>query len=224
MGRTRILGFNPDRMRKQMLSIAVEEQNKRLVDFAKEQINVIGEAIQQHNSRNHMDATGNLLDSLCWGVLYNGKYVDNGFYREKTATESAYMHQWWQGGFVTKWKEGKSLGWDRANWEDLPEIQGHEMADRFMSRQEGKGEGWKVFFAILAPYWGYWEKGFNMKSRRGSQNYIQFSVMTQFYDHVKPELKPMRVSFRVTQAIRYTQTSLMKSAKRGVYSGRRRFM
>ena len=224
MSKTRLLGFNPDRMKKQMLSIAVDEQNKRLVEYAKEQINVIGEAIQQHNSRNHMDDTGNLLDSLCWGVLYNGKYIDRGFYREKKATESAYMHQWWKGGYVTKWKGGKSTGWDRANWEDLPEIEGHEMAERFMVRQEGKGDGWKVFFAILAPYWGYWEQGFNMRSRRGTSTYIQFSVMTQFYDHAKADLKPMKVRFRVTQANRYTQTSLMRQAKRGVYSTKRRFM
>ena len=216
--KTKILGFNPKKMYDNMLAIAVEEQNKRLVEYAQQRIMLLGETISMYHSRNNMDDTGNLLDSLCWGVLYNGKYVANGFYRQQKASISSGLHRWWKGGKTRNWKveDHTKLGaWESFYTDDLPEVWGHEMAQNFIDRQEKEGQsGWKVFFAILAPYWGYWEKGFNLRHFNGSSSFIQFAVMTQFRDHVREDLKPARVSFRVTSAINYSQMGILKTAKR----------
>lgn len=226
MGKTRIIGFNPEKMKQQMLAIAVDEQSKRLVEYAKQRIMMLGEVISMYNSRHNMDRTGNLLDSLCWGVLYNGKYVDKGFYREKRASESSGLHEWWTGGSFQKrvsvetwkkYKEEKSSPylWESVGATDLPEIWGHELAQQFLNKQEKEGaNGWKVFFAILAPYWGYWEKGFTMKGSGGwGGRFLQFAVMTQFRDHVSQDLKPARVRYGVTKAIDYSNMGLMKQAR-----------
>lgn len=221
--KTRIVGWNPKALLKEMTDNAIALQTERLVEYAKGHILLLGETISAYNSANSMDRTGNLLDSLCWGVTYNGKYVDNGFYRNQTATMSSGMHEWWKGGQVTKWKKGNAVGWESVGAEHLPEVWGHDMAEKFLERQEKEGQsGWRVFFAILAPYWGYWEKGFNMKGSGGwNGRFLQFAVMTQFHDQVKQSLKPAKVTFRVTSAIKYSNTGLMKKAKRGLYSNKR---
>ena len=221
--KTRIIGWNPNAFLKEMTDNAIALQNQRLVEYAEQRIMLLGETIASYHSRNNMDRTGNLLDSLCWGVTYNGKYVGRGFYRQQTATMSSGMHEWWRGGEVTKWKGGKALGWESVGAEHLPEVWGHEMAENFLARQEKEGQnGWRVFFAILAPYWGYWEKGFEMKGNGGwGGRFLQFAVMTQFRDHVKQDLSPARVTYRVTSATKYSNTGLMKKAKRGLYSNKR---
>ena len=79
MKQGKIIGFNAAKMAEQMMANAVAEQNRRLVEYAKSKIRLIGDAIQLYNSKNHMDRTGNLLDSLCWCVSYKGKVVESGF-------------------------------------------------------------------------------------------------------------------------------------------------
>ena len=170
----------------------VEEQNRLLIDYAEKKIRLLGDAIQLYHSRNHMDRTGNLLDSLCWGVSYDGKLVKGNFYRPQSASGSAYLHEFMSG-------DVKYL---------IP-VYGHQLAERYIVKYGNNGaKGWKVFFAILAPYWGYWEKGFNMKikdnpwSKDGSALYRfkQFAVMSEFYDVVSKELKPARTRLRVSVA------------------------
>lgn len=220
--KTKIIGWKPQKVLKEMTDNAIALQSKNLVEYAKGHIYMLGETIAAYNSRNNMDRTGNLLDSLCWGVTYNGRYVDNGFYRDKTADMSSGMHEWWQGGHVTRWKHGEATMWESVGAEHLPEVWGHEMAENFLARQEREGEnGWRVFFAILAPYWGYWEKGFTVRGDGTSERFLQFAVMTQFHDHVKQSLAPAKVSFRVTSAIKYSNVGLMRQAKRGLYSPKR---
>ena len=75
-----------------------------------------------------------------------------------------------------------------------------------------------VFFAILAPYWGYWEKGFNMKvGWEGNRTAIfqQFAVMSQFYDIVKSNLKPARTRLKV-YVPKYASKSLMSRARKNL--------
>lgn len=205
MSRSRVVGFNPAKMKAEMLKFVVEEQNKRLIEYAKEKIVEIGNQIQTYHSRNHMDRTGNLLASLCWGVSYDGKLVDGGFYRE-SASGTSYLHEWFSG-----------------DEKYLYPVDGHELAQAYMQRYGNNGtQGWRVFFAILAPYWGYWEKGFTMQSGGGgspiprSTRFMQFAVMAQFYDEIKRDLKPARTRFRVSVA-KYEHQKIKKRWER--YSG-----
>lgn len=199
MIKSKVIGFNAKSMAAAMMKNVVAEQNRRLVEYAKEKILAIGNQIQTYHSRNHMDRTGNLLDSLLWGVSYEGKLVEGGFYRDAQARGESYLHEWFSG-------DVKYL---------IP-VNGRQLAQTYMQKYGNNGaKGWRVFFAILAPYWGYWEKGFTMKSGGGdsgiprSTRFMQFAVMTQFYDEIKKDLKPARVRFRVSVA-KYNRTKLEK--------------
>lgn len=206
MIKSKVIGFNAKSMAAAMMKNVVAEQNRRLVEYAKEKISAIGNQIQTYHSRNHMDRTGNLLNSLCWGVSYNGKLVEGGFFRDAVLnnkgiakTSESFLHEWFSG-------DVKYL---------IP-VNGRQLAQTYMQKYGNNGaKGWRVFFAILAPYWGYWEKGFTMKSGGGdsgiprSTRFMQFSVMTQFYDEIKKDLKPARVRFRVSVA-KYNRTKLEK--------------
>lgn len=212
MKRSKVIGFNAQKMKEQMMAIVVEEQNSRLVEYAKNKIQEIGDKIQTYHSANHMDRTGQLLDSLVWGVSYQGKLVDGGFYREAKAKHESYLHEWFSG-------DVKYL---------IP-VNGRQLAQDYLEKYGNNGaKGWKVFFAILAPYWGYWEEGFtlihggsiNPNARKNGMlqkgytgvrgaTFTQFAVMTQFYDEIKNDLKPARVRFRVSVA-KYDRTKLEK--------------
>ena len=203
MIKSKVIGFNAKSMAAAMMKNVVAEQNRRLVEYAKEKILAIGNQIQTYHSRNHMDRTGNLLDSLLWGVSYEGKLVEGGFYRDAQARGESYLHEWFSG-------DVKYL---------IP-VNGRQLAQTYMQKYGNNGaKGWRVFFAILAPYWGYWEKGFTMKSGGGdsgtprSTRFMQFAVMTQFYDEIKKDLKPARVRFRVSVA-KYNRTKLEKKWKK----------
>jgi len=227
MKKSKLIGWNPEKVKVQMLAYAVEEQSNRLVDYARGRIMMLGEVISMYHSRNNMDRTGNLLDSLCWGVTYKGKYVDNGFYREQRASMASGLHEWWgtnkidpmtgmrgAGSFYSK----RNKQWEYVDATNLPEVWGHQMAEEFLIKQENKyPDGWMVFFAILAPYWGYWEKGFTMKKQG---NFVQFAVMTQFRDHIRQDLKPAKVTYRVTSAIKYSDLSLIKQARANMRKNR----
>ena len=164
-----------------------------------------------------MDRTGNLLDSLCWGVSYDGKLVEGGFFREKRANTVSALHEWSTVSFKQKTRDQFGGEW-QDNISAGEDVDGRQLAEAYIQRYGNNGaKGWKVFFAILAPYWGYWEKGFMMvhglpKSSK-SRTFRQFAVMTQFYDQVKADLKPMRTRFRVSVAT-YTSLSLKKQAER----------
>lgn len=183
MQKTKRQGFKPSLMKKQMFKVVYEEQNRRLIEYAEDKIQEIGNSIKTFHSRNGMDRTGNLLDSLCWGVSYENKLIKSGFYRTATASGTSYLHEWFHG-------DVKYL---------IP-VNGHELAETYIQKYGQNGtKGWRVFFAILAPYWGYWEKGFTLKSNYGNKTqFVQFAVMTQYYDTIKADLKPARVRFRVS--------------------------
>ena len=76
------------------------------------------------------------------------------------------------------------------------EVNGVQRAMDFIESYKGTTGKWKVAFAVLAPYWGYWESGFTMKSGGGdspvprSTRFYQFQVLSQIYDNVMRDLKP----------------------------------
>lgn len=154
------------------------EQTNRLIRYAEEKIGLLGARIQMWESKNHMDRTGNLLDSLCWGVSYYGKLEKSGFYRPQKATELSHLHEF----------SGDST------W--FP-VGGHVLAENFIKQMGNlRYNGWRVFFAILAPYWGYWEEGFTFKGFRGTK-FLKFQVMTELYDVVNADLQPASVKITV---------------------------
>ena len=182
--------FNAKALANLLMKDIVKEQNALLIDYAKNKIVEIGDMIKTYHSKNHMDRTGHLLNSLLWGVSYQGKLVKGGFYRQARVKGESYLHEWMSGD--TKY---------------LIPVDGRALAQQYLQSYGNNGaRGWRVFFAILAPYWGYWEKGFRMVSEgrgskaysKGIRSFYRFAVMTEFYDQVKADLKPARVRFRVS--------------------------
>ena len=202
--------FDAKKLAAEILKNVSDEQTRRLIEYAKQTIIEIGDKIQTYHSRNHMYRSGHLLRSLCCGVSYDGKLVYSGFYGDialkahntwwEENTTNSYLHEW------------------------IPEyeafqIDGRQMAQNYIQRygKAGSGKGsWRVFFAILAPYWGYWETGFNMvhgKGKNKKSSFHQFAVMTEFYDKVGKDLKPAKVNFHITKDINYTKSYHVKSIK-----------
>ena len=175
-----------------MMKVAVEEYNKRLIEYAEKETQKLGNMILASPFANSLDRTGNLLNSLCWGVTYKGKMVGSGYFREAVTrpkglggSSSSYLHEFFPN--------------------DAELINGRQLASEFLQSYKGKQGGWDVFFAILAPYWGYWETGFKMKSGGGtvykgfgsqersiprSSRFMRFQVMIHAYDDVRWDLKP----------------------------------
>lgn len=202
--------FDTRKLAAEMMKNLSAEQTNRLIEYAKQTILEIGDKIQTYHSRNHMYRSGHLLRSLCCGVSYDGKLVYSGFYGD-IALKSH-----------TTWNEANTTNSYLHEW--IPEyeafqIDGRQMAQNYIQRYGSAGSGnktWRVFFAILAPYWGYWETGFNMvhglgKNRKSS--FHQFAVMTEFYDKVGNELKPAKVKFQITKDMNYTKSYHVKSVK-----------
>lgn len=202
MQKTKIVGFDAKAFGAQIMANIIAEQNARLVDYAKTTIGEIGEKIKTYHSRNGMDRTGNLLDSLCWCVSYKGKVVESGFYREKQSRGTSYLHEWFSGD--VKYSEP---------------IDGHALAAQYLAKHGASGStGWRIFFAILAPYWGYWENGFTLKSNFGkTSRFMQFAVMAEFYDQVRRDLKPARRYRFNSPVVTYEREKLEKKWDR--YAG-----
>ena len=202
--------FDAKKLAAEMMKNLSAEQTNRLIEYAKQTILEIGDKIQTYHSRNHMYRSGHLLRSLCCGVSYDSKLVYSGFYGD-IALKSH-----------TTWNEANTTNSYLHEW--IPEyeafqIDGRQMAQNYIQRYGSAGSGnktWRVFFAILAPYWGYWETGFNMvhglgKNRKSS--FHQFAVMTEFYDKVDKDLKPAKVKFEITKDMNYTKSYHVKSVK-----------
>lgn len=192
--------FDAKALEKQIYDAVKDSIDAFLVDYAKTKIVDIGRKIQAYHSANNMDRTGNLLNSLCWGVSYNGDVLDSGFYREETIHDDmgidhngqSYMHE-----LLPDYKYAYP-------------VNGRAMANEFLQRSQPSSKGWRVFFAILAPYWGYWESGHkNVMTGK----FERFAVMTHVYDEVKRELK-VQPHLTVTDATKYTKRDIKKRYKR----------
>ena len=194
IGKTKIIGFSPARIKKEAEEYLVSVQTEKLIEYAKEEIVKLGKKIQEYHSRNHMDRTGNLLNSLCWGVYYQGKKKGSGFYRDETThskgldgTSVSFLHEFFKN--------------------DQEDVNGRKMAEDFIKSFKGASKGWSLFIAVLAPYWGYWESGFTMKfgfeededgnMRTTQRRFMQFQVMTHIYDDVRMAMKPAETHFTV---------------------------
>lgn len=219
------INFDAKALTKTLVERHVQWQTELLIDYAQRTINEIGDKISSYHKGNNMFDTGNLLDSICWGVMYNAKLIQSGFYGERRATQPSYLHSRSMVTFVDPIdpKTGKRKAWKKyGNDEQIPWVEtdagepvdGRKLAKNFIAKQAAKGKtgAWQIFFAVLAPYWGYWEKGFNLKGRHTS-TFVQFAVMTEVYDKVKADLKPAKRSFRTVVA-KYASKSLYRQAKK----------
>ena len=209
-----LTGWNPSLLKKQIMENAVAYNNMRLVEYAKETILKIGNKIKTYHSKHNMDRTGNLLNSLCWGVSYKGKLVDGGFFRDAvhnskgiSSTSESFLHEWFSG-------DEKYL---------IP-VDGRQLAEEYLRKVGNTGStGWKVFFAILAPYWGYWEEGFTMRRGGGimhssggktwkiprTSTFMKFAVMAETYDQVRKDLKPARKYYFNVSVPQYSHQKLI---------------
>ena len=194
IGKTKLIGFSPARIKEEAEEYLIPIQTERLIEYAKAEIVKLGNKIQEYNSRNHMDRTGNLLNSLCWGVSYKGEVKGSGFYRDETThskglngTSISFLHEFFKN--------------------DQEEVNGRKMAEEYIKSFKGTSKGWSLFIAVLAPYWGYWESGFTMKfgfkededgnMRTTQRRFLQFQVMTHIYDDVRMAMKPAETHFTV---------------------------
>ena len=151
-------------------------QTELLVDYATREIQLIGNDISVFPHANNLDRTGNLLDSLCWGVYYNGNRKKSGYYRASQASEISHLHEY-----------SRPMG---------KAVSGHYFAQQFIQSYKPTNEkGWEIFFAVLAPYWGYWETGFESFGKE-----LRWQVMTRHFDIVKNDLKPSNVTFHIYRA------------------------
>lgn len=218
MRKTKVIGLDSflKQVKDDVTQHWVAEQNDRLVEYANRKIRLLGDAIQLYNSKKHMDRTGNLLDSLCWGVGYDGKNVATGFYRENPSRRGdSYLHEYTP--------------------DDAIHVNGRELANNFLQSYNYPDKKWVVFFAILAPYWGYWESGHRSKSGGStvyqtehdfpehlqrdipkSMTFKQFQVMSFLYDEVRMDLKP--ATTRLTVYVpKYSYKNNKYKNKRGYY-------
>lgn len=166
-GKTRVR-FDRKALIRNMFKRLEKEQTKRFLAYAKEKIAEIGREFQA------WDDTGNLLNSLCWVVFYNGRRKGFGFYDAPSATEDSYLHE------LSKPPLKQA-------------VDGKNLARHFVSSYRPSIDvGWEVAFAVTAPYWGYWEEG-HENILLGQ--HVQFAIMAEQYDAMSKELSPAKVSF-----------------------------
>lgn len=222
--------FNADALQKKILKGLIQEQTDRLIEYAKTAAQDLAAKIQSFGYRNNFDDYGNLLDSICWGVCYDGQLKDSGFYREKRATMATTMHGYSkvalrEGNTRRKWKDlyGQNKQWMLdASWSYTSAgepINGRALAEEYLAKchKNCKSGQWTMFIAILAPYWGYWEKG-HKNIFLGEIGGLH--VMTSFYDQFRRDLKPSRVRIHVTVP-KYASKSLHAQAKKNLKQGNR---
>lgn len=193
MRKSQVIGLSAytKRLNKEMTEYWVSVQTMNLIEYAKTEIKKLGDMISSYSGAHGMDRTGNLLNSLCWGVTYDGEVKDSGYYREPVI--HSYVNRWGQ-------ERGMGLHGGTTSYlheyfhSDREEVNGRQLAEEYIGRVAGKANKWTVFFAVLAPYWGYWEGGFNhIKSGRR----MQFRVMTHIFDDVRMDLKPAKTHLTV---------------------------
>lgn len=145
-----------------------DEQTARLIAYAKEEIVLMANLIDQIITNVDWN-TGNLLDSLCWGVFHNNKKCATGFYREEQAEYDSYLH---------------ALSKNRTP------VNGRLLAEQFLKEYQDTlniKDGWKIIWGVLAPYYVYWEEGHD-NILMG--DYVQFDAMSQRFDHIQSKLEP----------------------------------
>lgn len=186
-----VVVFDSKALAKDILNNLVPYQTNLLIDYAMVEIKKLGDRIASYNDANGLDRTGNLLNSLCWGVTYDGALKASGFYREEVhKTRTNRLGQ----------TRGLGVGGGSDSFlheffgNDAELVEGRKLAKEYLQNVKGKSNKWTMFFAILAPYWGYWESGFRMVT---TNKRMQFQAMVYVYYDVIRDLKPAKTSITV---------------------------
>lgn len=186
-----VVVFDSRALAKDIFNNLVPYQTNLLIDYAMVEIKKLGDRIASYNSANGLDRTGNLLNSLCWGVTYDGALKASGFYREEVhKTRTNRLGQ----------TRGLGVGGGSDSFlheffgNDAELVEGRKLAKEYLQNVKGKSNKWTMFFAILAPYWGYWESGFRMVT---TNKRMQFQAMVYVYYDVIRDLKPAKTSITV---------------------------
>ena len=186
-----VVVFDGNALAKLMFNNIVPIQTNLLIEYAKVEIKKLGDRIASYNGANGLDRTGNLLNSLCWGVTYDGVLKASGFYREETHKKR-----------TNRKGDERGLGVNGGNDSFLHEffgndaelVEGRKLAKEYLQNVKGKSNKWTMFFAILAPYWGYWECGFRMVK---NNKRMQFQALIYTFDDVRKDLKPAKTDITV---------------------------
>ncbi len=162
--------FDGKKFGQRLFNRIAEEQTKRLIEYAKEEIVRIVE------SKAFDDRTANLSDSYVWCVYFDNKRKGFGYYGNRKAKTASYLHEYSR-SMRQRLDGGRNLA--------------KQFADFFYVPTTPKG--WEIVFAAVIPYGAYLEEGFTFHGRR-----YQFNVMSQRYDHIKNTLSPLcKVTFEV---------------------------
>lgn len=164
--------FSKSEFRKELMKrkrLVEKEQTARLIAYAQEEMQRMGNLISQIITNVDWN-TGNLLDSLCWGVWHNKKKCATGFYREMQAEYDSYLHELSQ---------------------NKQPVNGRLLAEQFLQEYQDNltvTDGWQIVWGVLAPYYVYWEEG-HINVLFGGE-FAKFDAMSQRYDHIENVLKP----------------------------------
>lgn len=217
MSKSKIIGLGEytRALKKELTEYWIKEQTRLLIEYAEKEIVKLGNRMSSYSSANGLDRTGNLLNSLCWGVTFNGETKGSGFFRPAVlhsrgidGGSTSYLHEFFPN--------------------DMEAVNGRQMAEDFIKSYSGQSVKWEVYFAVLAPYWGYWEGGFRMKSGGGtvysgtkqqrdipvSYRHMQFQVMSHVFDDVRMDLKPAKTHLSVYRP-KYSYRNPRYKNKRG---------
>ena len=162
MANNTTIKFNAKNWGNAILKTIVEEQTRRLIEYAPAELARMVETKELGN------ATYNVQDSFVWGVYYNGKRVPKGFgfYGNKTARKNSYLHEY--------------------SRNPIP-VNGRALARTFIKNYTpSTDKGWEIVWAVCAPYAAYWEGGHVNPPKSGRVVYAH--VMFQRYDSIKSEL------------------------------------
>jgi len=160
--------FNGNLFGKRVYKRMAEEQTKRLIQYAEEEI------VRIVDTKGFSNRTSNLADSYVWCVYQDGKRKGFGFYGNKQARKNSFLHE-----YSPKMR--------------VP-VNGRQLARKFvMSYKSDVDHGWEIVFAAVAPYGAYMEEGYTFHGTP-----YHFDVLSQRYDHIKHALSPLcSVTFEI---------------------------
>lgn len=170
--RTRVK-FDKERLRKMIMKNVVDEQTRRLLAYAREEL------YEMIATRDFMSRTFNLADSYVWAVYYDGAEKGHGYIGAKMANEKSLLHEW-----------------SKDPSKRIP-VDGRKEAAAFLRSFKGQlsGEtGWVVVWAACAPYARY------LDPAAGGSKTNRFFVVSQRYDHINNVFSPKgTVTFKVNK-------------------------
>jgi hypothetical protein len=158
--------LNAKKLHADMMKKVVGIQTERLINYAISEVTKMGDELLVKMRGKPSDRTHNMLNSLVWAVYYDGKEEKHGYYRKSSSTRGdASLHE------ISK---------------DPIAVNGRQLARQFLDTyQPRQKNGWEIIWAILAPYYAYWEQG---HENVFYGKYVKFNMMTQRYDDIKNAL------------------------------------